>query len=60
MRFPDRSERNPTGRCWEGRFAVALVALFSLGTVSVLATTSALSRDHAVRLATAIAPLTNR
>ena len=54
MRFPDRSEKNPGGRCWEGRFAVALVALFSLGTVSVLATTSALSRDHAVRLATEI------
>jgi hypothetical protein len=52
VRFPDRSQKNPDGRCWEGRFAVALVALFSLGTVSVLATTSALSRDHLVRLAT--------
>jgi hypothetical protein len=51
VRFPDRSEKNPSGRCWEGRFAVALVALFSLGIVSVLATTSALSRDHALRLA---------
>ncbi len=55
MRLPDRSENNPAGRSWEGRFAVALVALFSLGTVSVLATTSALSRDHATRLAIEIA-----
>jgi hypothetical protein len=43
-------------RAGENRFAVALIAILSLATLSVLATTSALSRRHADDLATIASP----
>jgi len=43
-------------RAGENRFAVALIAILSLAILSVLATTSALSRQHADDLATIASP----